>query len=202
LALAADALIQRWKLLTPAILAVLVVGVPGNILVLVDHTDQTSSQAETYRKFILTVPRLPVTRRLPPSMHPDDLYDPWLTIGWLRAGVSSGRIPPPGPVSARDTASWTLLLALQPVRHQANGSCTLLRLPGTVYIPAGSTLTTNDTVGVTYIPERGPRSSRLLLRSTRGEHTYLLYQGMTAQFQPSAVGQTLNICRLAQSSSE
>ena len=202
LALAADTIIQRWRLLTPAILAALVVGVPGNIIVLVKHTDQTSSQAETYRKFILTLPRLPVAKRLPPSTHPDNLYDPWLTIGWLRAGVSSGRIPSPGHVPATDTASWTLLLALQPALQQANGSCAPFRLPGTVYITPGSTVTTDASIAVTYIPERGPRSAAALFGSPLRQHTYFLYQGMTVQIQPSAVGQTVTLCHPADTSSE
>ncbi len=200
-ALAADAIIQRWRLLTPVILAALVVGVPGNFIVLVNHTDQTNSQAEAYRKFILTLPRLPVARRLPPSTHPDSLYDPWLTIGWLRAGVSSGRIPSPGPVPATDTASWTLLIALQPARQHANGSCASLRLPVTVHLVPGSTITTDATVGITYIPNRGPRSAAVPFGSPLRQHTYLLYQGMTVRMRRSIVGQTLTVCHPAETPS-
>ena len=95
LALAADAVIRRWRFAAPVVLVALLIGVPGNMAVAVQHGDENRATAMYFRPFILTLPRLPVAKVLPPDIHPDIYFDPVMTLGWLRAGVAQGRIPPP-----------------------------------------------------------------------------------------------------------
>ena len=95
LAVAADAVIRRWRFAAPVVLVALLIGVPGNIAVAVQHGDENRATAAFFRPFILTLPRLPVAAVLPRGVHPDIYFDPVMTLGWLRAGVAQGRIPPP-----------------------------------------------------------------------------------------------------------
>jgi hypothetical protein len=116
LAYGADAIVRRWRIAFPAVLAVLVVGIPGNIREFRVHNfvDQGSPA------FTLTLPRVPLAHRVPRDTRPDLVLAPDVTIGWLLSGVASGRIPSPPDHLGAESTSATLSLALA----QTNASTT------------------------------------------------------------------------------
>ncbi len=124
IAVAADAFVRRWKVLLPIVLLVFVAGVPGNIRALRLHgfVDQGAPV------YILTYPRLPVAKEVPANTPVDSFLAPQLTIGWLRDGVASGRVPPPPRTDGSFRARLTLNLALQPGRSLFQGApCRVVR---------------------------------------------------------------------------
>lgn len=86
----------------------IVIGIPGNVRILVDgHRDYKASYRER-RLQMLSYPRVPVADEVPRWVSPDL----GVTIGWLLDGVASGRVPDPGPLDATHVADATLRLAL------------------------------------------------------------------------------------------
>ena len=101
LAVAADAVSKQWRQLTVIIVALLSVGIVGNI------EQFTPVKRHSYffpgpgeQKFILAAPRLAVAHELPRSVV---VIGP--TIGWLVDSLPSGRIPGPGPLTPAEVAT-------------------------------------------------------------------------------------------------
>jgi hypothetical protein len=179
LAIAADAVIHRWSMLTPVVLVALVIGIPGNISILTKDIGPRAS-FDGYREFILSLPRLAGAQQVPSSIHPDPAFDPYLTMGWLRAGERSGRIPPPGPVPTEDRANWTLALDLEATSHRAQGDCAAVALPATVRLGEKDTITFRSPTNVTYLARNGVRSAPHVFGGLQPT-TYESYGDMTIE---------------------
>ena len=94
LAVAVDAVIRRWRLLTPLVLGVLLVATVKNA------TDFGSPPFNTayfrdQKQLVLSMARAPAASRVPAYVRPN----PWFTIGWLRGAAADGDVPKPGPVT-------------------------------------------------------------------------------------------------------
>jgi hypothetical protein len=196
LAVSVDAVARRWRAGGPVVLVALLIGMPGNIAVAVRHGDENRATAAFFRPFILTLPRLPVARVLPAGIHPDIYYDPWMTLGWLRAGVASGRIPPPpSTVTPRDRATWTLGLALQPTSRKAL-YCTDDPLPTTLTVQVGDTLTMGGLSAFATLDEsHGVRSRPRSLSGYVPGATFVAYQKMVLTMAPSREKSSVIVCR-------
>src|SRR5579862_5122502 len=112
LAVAADALARRWRVLTPIVLLLLLVGVPGNIA----KTGRNVGPAARYaaqRRVITALPILPEARTAPPSLHPTPSFAAEVTVGWLLGAVHDHRIPTTRPTTRRDRATDRLRLSLE-----------------------------------------------------------------------------------------
>jgi hypothetical protein len=193
LSIAATVLVDRWRLLVPVVFALLVVGVPGNFALLNRPGDSSAS----YRDFVLGLPRIPIANQVPRSIHPDPFYDPSVTIGWLVAGVRSGRIPPPGkPYSASETASMTLALAWQPTRASSAGSCVRLSLPATVQADKGATITFKRAITVAYSFGANMETTPRELSGSSQQTTFKTYWPMVTAFGSSYQGQVAVLCEM------
>ncbi len=113
--LAAQYVIRHWRRAAIVVVVVLVAGLPGNIDKLVHYTNR-SPILQARRPYILAAPRLPIARRLPPSV----TLAPFLTLGWLVDSLPSGRLPNPGPRSPAATARETLDLTPGRFRYTAD----------------------------------------------------------------------------------
>jgi hypothetical protein len=115
LAVAADAVARRWRMLAPVVLACFVVGIPGNIHTLADDTRRDERAQQSLRRTILVLPRLPVAPRLPRALALTGGFVAgyhYIHMGWLVDGVADGRIPSPGRISPAEAATGTLRLSL------------------------------------------------------------------------------------------
>ena len=77
---------------------------------------------------MLSLGRVPRAARVPADLLVDPSGAPWVTIGWIRAGVETGRIPaqpPDGTLLATDR----LRLALMQVNTPRGSHCAELRAP-------------------------------------------------------------------------
>jgi hypothetical protein len=123
IAVAVDAIAKRWPPLTPVLLALLLVGVPGNVGLLADPPAAVFSKdfQRTYRRFILAIPRVPIASNVPRAIEPDPNRSFTVTVGWLRDGVRSGRVPDPGKLTAREQADATARLAFVQTKRPERG---------------------------------------------------------------------------------
>jgi hypothetical protein len=134
---AIDAVARRWAWFLPAGLILLLAGIPGNI----DAMRERDPFAEGNRELVLTYPRVPMAREVSRNTEPDPVLHPDMTIGWLLAGVASGRIPAPTESSGANRATATLALALQQGDAAVRGGCRVLAEPVTRRLAAGEHLT-------------------------------------------------------------
>lgn len=131
-AIAADAVIQRWRYAAVPALLILVSGIPGNLgAVQVRRNDQvTASQviALAYSPALATKPRATV-------LFPEASGARSITVGWPRHAAAHGRFPNPGVLTPDDRANALLRLALETGPDDAElQRCTLLTTEETVPI--------------------------------------------------------------------
>ncbi len=140
-AIAADAAVRRWKVLWPVVVAVLVIGVPGNLGDLANR-ERGSAQFELGTpSLVLALPRVARADEVPRNVHPLRLQAPEVTIGWLRDGVESGRIPRPDRIDAPTAGAASLYLALeQSARPERREGCEELRRPVTRRLAKGESV--------------------------------------------------------------
>ncbi len=96
---AAAAVITRWRLLTPVVLALGLVGVPGNIQHMTPPANDvlySARAAQSVKDLVETLPRQPYARQLDPSYQPSPAL-PGVTIGWLVHAADTGKLPPLRP---------------------------------------------------------------------------------------------------------
>jgi hypothetical protein len=142
LALAAEAVVRRWRVLLPVVLAAFVIGIPGNLEKLDQHSGPYSAAfEENDRSYLTAVASLPIAREIPRTFQPDSWVAPGVTIGWLVEQETSGRIPREAPLAPRKAADLSLGLAL----HQSDSgaktsSCQSLTTRVLLHLDAGRSL--------------------------------------------------------------
>jgi hypothetical protein len=129
LAVAIDALLTRWRVAGIAALAVLLIGVPGNVGDARDYARRQRAIDDATRRIMLTVPRAPEAAGAPDALRPEPNRAPTVTLGWLRAGVASGRVPEGGAPTPREAATNRLRLSLLELDQRADDTCPPLRAP-------------------------------------------------------------------------
>jgi hypothetical protein len=154
-----DALLTRWRVVGIAAFAVLLIGVPGNVREARDYARRQHAIDETTRRIMLTVPRAPEAADAPPGLRPEPNRAPTVTLGWLRAGVATGRIPSTRAPSALDAATNRLRLSLMELDQRAGGPCPALRRPVDLDLAEGQRIGIGGRVVVALV-DRGLPVSR------------------------------------------
>jgi hypothetical protein len=143
IAVAAQGFMRRSRALGVVAVALLVVGLPGNIDFLV-HYDTRVKNGLGSPDLMLALPRVPLAREAPRNLRPAPDLAPYVTIGWLRDGVSAGRIPSPDRVAPITSATANLRLSLfQSKRPTTAARCRVLRSPVTRSLAAGQSIIFN-----------------------------------------------------------
>jgi hypothetical protein len=123
-AVGADAVTRRWPLIAPVVLALLVIGVPGNVRAFRDTRIKEAAYHRDARNLMLSFPRVPVARELPAWVRPiPEAEMNNITLGWLLDGVKSGRIPRPPPISAETRAAIGRQLEIEHYRQSIARAC-------------------------------------------------------------------------------
>src|SRR5207245_1092417 len=94
------------------------------------------------RRIMLSVPRAPLAREVPAELRPEPNRAPTVTLGWLRAGVASGRVPTTRSPSPVDAATDRLRLSLMELDDRREAACPPLSVPVTLDLVEG------DRVGI------------------------------------------------------
>jgi hypothetical protein len=197
-ALAADAVIRRWRLLAPAILALLVVGIPGNIRALADfERDQEQSQRD-YKQLILSLPRIPLAKKVPRVVQPETSQASGVTIGWLLGGVASGRIPDPGPITPSQRAADTFRLSIEQTRTASRWkACHPLFKPITRRLGKGQSIGIRGGAGgILVTPASGAHAgtSELLFRPADGETLVAVAGPLTVRLRSTNFYFAVTLC--------
>lgn len=137
---AAEAIYERWRVVGIVAVALVLVGLPANVRDLRARSEY--ADLAWYRQRTLLPPALPRAAEFPKSLEPEPLIAPDVTLGWLLAGVRSGRVPAPEPTSPTNIASTTLRLALErTTTRERPTDCEALSGPVRRVLPRDETMT-------------------------------------------------------------
>jgi hypothetical protein len=167
LALAADALIRRWRLIAIPIVAVLLVGVPGNVHALMNPRDLFALSLSSRDK-ILEVPRLPLVDQLAGSRQPipdTRLAAEGLTFRWLVDNAANGKIPAGPPRPSYRVSTDMLQLYLAPTQLTSIVTCKPLPLGVVRDLARGDKITIKGaSLFIRLVPASGQPSFRQRFR--------------------------------------
>ena len=167
-AFAVAAIHRRWPRLTVAMIALLAIGIPGNITNFIDYRPDQRATAEALvvQQNLLAAAHDPLATQLPRSLRPEPGFAEDVTIGWLLDSRRSGRIPSPKPVPPNQKATATLALVLQASPEQRPRSCRTLVGPTELVLHKGDSLTARTgAIDIIYLPVGGARSDPRQLSS-------------------------------------
>jgi hypothetical protein len=159
LAVAADALARRRRYATPVVLALLLVGLPGNVADIGRNVGPEARYRE-YRRVIAALPRDPLAGTVPRELHPTPSFAAEVTVGWLLDGARDGRIPEPPRSTPEQRATDRVRLTLEQLDTPVE-RCAPLRTLTTRRLTVGESVRIGGAVTVQAIPRRGPRPQPL-----------------------------------------
>jgi hypothetical protein len=206
MAVGANALARRWRILTPVVVVLFLVGIPGNVDALLQQRRSERSFQTEYRRLILTLPRVPVAQKVPRSTRPEQRLAKPLTIGWLLDGVASGSIPKPAKITPVDAATASLHLALnqQPDVFGAK-ACRNATTPLELELSTSQSIGIHGVVQIVYTTAAGVRSRPVTFESDEavvleGGHVLpssrlVALTGPLALEVESATGDPVALCR-------
>jgi hypothetical protein len=214
IAVAVDAIARRWRSLGPVVLVLLLIGVPGNARLLADPPAAVFNEdfERSYRRIMLAFPRVPVASKVPRSIEPDPNRSFAVTIGWLRDGVRSGRVPDPGKLTPREQADATVRLAFVQTKRPKRG-CRRVDSPrGVVTLNKGdsivilsgldltsgkqftpSQLTALD-AAIVYVADDGTESRPLPINLIAGPAMRATTGPVQVRVEPGTDSQTVMLC--------
>jgi hypothetical protein len=93
LAVATQALSDRFSAVAVVAPLVFLVGIPGNLSALEDAVNTQEALMRRYEQVMLTAPRAPLAAAAPRSLKPEPILATPATVGWLRDALAAGRLP-------------------------------------------------------------------------------------------------------------
>lgn len=124
LAVAADALLRRWRVLTVPVLALLLVGIPFNAANFGGEFPFTDYYFRWQETRLMALPYAPFASSVSPSIRPDTMVARDLTIGWLVEQKDAGRLPPRPTITPALANELKLILGVaQILDSKAAGKC-------------------------------------------------------------------------------
>ena len=156
-AVAADAVVRRWRWCFPIAIGLLVVGIPGNInAIRPTGRDRLTLGNEAG---IVALARSPYATEVSRSSHPIPRGAPQITVGWLLDGVKSGRVPSE-PVAPAAAAQATLgLVLVQSNESLTTRDCKRVSGPVTFRLDRGDALVIRGAPAAVHVPLAGGRLS-------------------------------------------
>jgi hypothetical protein len=153
LAVAADALARRQRVLLPVVLALLVVGIPGNIAA-VRRDLPPARYFRAYRQMIVSLPRMSLATAVPGSVHPEPNQAPTVTVSWLLDALRSGRLPKPRALTERERGANILRLSLDQSSSPAGSSCRAVDKPVLLNLRKGDAFTIEGRVAIQLVRDQ------------------------------------------------
>jgi hypothetical protein len=151
LAVAADTIARARRPLVLVVLALLLMGVPGNISKIARNLGPSARYREQQR-VIGALPRLKLASSTPRALHPAPSFAAEVTVGWLLDGARAGRVPAAHRASARHHATDVLRLSLEQLDGKGSARCSPLRRPTIRTLARGESLGITGAIDVQAMP--------------------------------------------------
>jgi hypothetical protein len=193
LAVAADAVTRKWRAALPLVVLLFVASVVGNVRDF-DRSETLDQFERAYRQQMLRLPRLPIATEVPRGLHPDLGLAPWVTIGWLRDGVASDRIPEPDPADAGVVATAEVRLALVRTLRHTPVRCQPVSGSIDIRLAAGGSIKAPGPMRVTYTSPSGARSQPVEYEASIAQHLVAYADMERLQVEPLQAGAITGLC--------
>jgi hypothetical protein len=141
-AVAADAVMRRWRAAVPVVVVALAASIVGNVRDFSNEGPYSGEFLASYRNAMLAMPRVTMADRVPRDLRPDRRLAPYVSVGWLLDGVESGRIPPPENIEPGERAAAEARLVLQEHPRHRPGDCQTFAGPVDTTLERGSSFRT------------------------------------------------------------
>jgi hypothetical protein len=165
LAIAADAIMRRWRVVAPVVVVVLVIGIPSNVNFIVDYMHRPLVRNEVvYKRMMLSLPQVAAAKEAPRGLVPERELAHFVTIGWLLDGARSGRIPKPSRISAADAGMDEIRLSLEQFRAvfiPAAYKCVDSATPLLFHLQTGQTIVVAARKGTVEITPASPSPGKV-----------------------------------------
>ncbi len=197
LAVAADTIGRRWRVLMPVVLVLLLVGVPFNVKQFVDDERFVGPSFDVTEQLVIALADAPEADRVPGWVEIDPRANPGLTIGWLRHLRESGELPHGDPVDEATANQISIRLGVvQTFGPPPSGSCQTLtgKLDlrpdrGTVYGFSGGL------IAVAPLDDAGqPTAPPMKFAPNHGLRLNVLLDGLHIQIKPGTAGVPISLC--------
>jgi len=196
LAVASDAIVRRWHGTTLVLVAVLLVGVPGNITAF-NSGIFDGNYFDGQRQIVLGLPLIAEADQAPAWVAPipEAFKDGGLTIGWLRELRDAGRLPRIDDVEQRIAAGFPIRLGLaQTAEPFPGGQCARVgRLD--LSLVQGDQLGLRGAVNVKTLAAGKVTSPPVTFRSGFGETLSVTSAALEIRFLPVLPNRTFMLCR-------
>jgi hypothetical protein len=195
IAVAAEAVVRRWRFLLPAVLAALLIGVPGNLEKLNQSTGVYSALDQSRnQQYLTSVVELPIARVMPRSYQPNPILDPGVTIGWLLAQKTEGRLPETDALTPRRAADLSLAIAIfQSPSGTAARSCQTLHTADTRHLDAGRSIQFSGGALQAVLVTGAVSSDPLRFLQSNG-HSLVARAPLTVRVSPVGSGGRVIVC--------
>ena len=199
LAVAADALVRRWRYLAIPLLALVAIALPGNIR---DFHNQETVLDPTFaleKAAVVGSAAAPEAKQVPKLtvVMPEGGFGAnEVTIGWLLQQERAGRIPPPVDTDPLTTNSVKVRLGLRPTRAAPTpaGPCREVSDPLDVQPTVGQVFRIKTPVAVS-TRDGNQRSSKLTkFDPVNGANLVVALPGLQLRFEPAPLAKSMTIC--------
>ncbi len=195
LAVAIDALGRRWLVAIPLTLALVAIGVPGNIA-LFGNGKFVGPFFDAQRQLMLSLPRSPLATQVRPGVRPEPLTASDVTIGWLRDALRDGKLGDPGPVPFAVSSQIPVRLGLQVVLFPYKPkACQATNTPVEMSPPKGKVLVlSGDRAKISALVDGA--WSPPVSYNVAAAHLYVVeLAGLRLRLAPGRRGHPLLVCR-------
>jgi hypothetical protein len=141
-AVAADAVMRRWRAAVPVLVWRSLPRLVGNVRDFSNEGPYSGEFLESYRKGMLAIPRVPMADQVPRDLRPDRTLAPYVSVGWLLDGVGAGRIPPPEGIGPKELAAEEAPVVLHEYPSHRPADCETVTGPVTATLERGSSIRT------------------------------------------------------------
>jgi len=158
IAVAAEAVIRRWRTSAVLVFALLLIGIPGNIRATGTNFLPRKYFADS-EQTMRSLPRMALARQVPRDVRPELANAPWANVGWLLDAARSGRLPAPRNPTEREFATNTLRLSLDQLNGGVPTTCKSVQEPLFLNLNVGESVVVRGTIVVQLVGDEPGNSS-------------------------------------------
>jgi hypothetical protein len=200
LAVAADSLARRWRVLTPCLLALFLVAIPANSgRSAFIHLPFGPAFHANNRRLLLAAPRMPFARLVPREVRPvpNVSYSRDVTIGFLLDANDAGKLPDPsGPVPQRVVNELKVRLGIaQDYVEPHAQTCREVRGPLDLSPSKGSVYGFLKPLTISTRTGSKPTSVAVVFNSTYGRRLTVELEGLDLRIAPASGNRSFTLCR-------
>jgi hypothetical protein len=169
LAVAADAIARRSRILAPIVVVLLLSGLPGNIGQFGHNPPWTPPYFAFERRLVQAIPFVPEASLVPADVRPEPAFASGITVGWLRDLAASGQLEEPTdiPQTLHDQIRMRIGLAQRPAVPL--DGCPILTAPMITTLPQGTVLSISGAPLIAELLRNGqPTGAKLTLAPENG----------------------------------